>query len=435
MTNFTICGDESPNATFKIELLALWMEEHWIATRPDTEWVIVGANETLLELSILKQFTDAIRLEDGFQFVGRKRTEQSSIPYIYQHLHDGALDDSTGTYIYQFKRDEHEVDVLVVSSYYNDQWYEVTMACVPDDFLSTWAFFKQQCNKFAYPEDEVMVIGGNRRSFSSTIQLDDVILSNALKRDILRDVSSFFERGVATYHRMSLNPFRKLLLAGVPGTGKTMLCNALANWAMERDYRAIYVSSAQRRHGESDGAQFWKVQHALSTASYANKPALIILEEIDAYLKSEEKALILNVLDGSEGDVNPHGTLLVATTNYPEAIDERVLKRPGRLDRVYMIPPIEDAGQASAMLRHYLKELWLDEHQSFASELVGYPGAFVREVVVYALTQLIESGTDTLSLAELEASYRKLLEQIAARDEFVKAQQNGQPPSESPPTV
>ena len=34
--------------------------------------------------------------------------------------------------------------------------------------------------------------------------------------------------------------------------------------------------------------------------------------------------------------MNSHGTLLIATTNYPDAIDERVMKRPGRLDRILL---------------------------------------------------------------------------------------------------
>ena len=57
-------------------------------------------------------------------------------------------------------------------------------------------------------------------------------------------------------------------------------------------------------------------------------------------LLDEEKALVLNVLDGAEAKENAQGTMLIATTNYPEAIDERVLKRPGRLDRVFIVPEV-----------------------------------------------------------------------------------------------
>jgi SpoVK/Ycf46/Vps4 family AAA+-type ATPase len=204
-----------------------------------------------------------------------------------------------------------------------------------------------------------------------------------------------------------------------------MMCNALANWALEREYRAIYISSAMRNPGETDGANFWKIQHALWTAATSAKPTLIILEEFDAYLKAEEKALILNVLDGAEGIENPHGTLLIATTNYPEAIDERVLERPGRLDRIYIVPPIEDHEQAEAMLKLYLRQLWRDEHRELAHELVGYPGSFVREMLVFAVTELVESGKRDLPLSQLRASLVELKAQIASRDELVLSNTNG----------
>lgn len=80
--------------------------------------------------------------------------------------------------------------------------------------------------------------------------------------------------------------------------------------------------------------------------------------------------------------------LLVATTNYPEVIDERVLKRPGRLDRIFIIPETRAAIDAEKMLRQYLGTLWQDEHKGLIPALVGYPGAFIREVAVYALTQV-----------------------------------------------
>jgi hypothetical protein len=235
-------------------------------------------SETPLELLILDQFTDDTMLADGYRFTRRIRTQTTAVPYVFQLTYNGKPDSSTGTFLYEFHQDDHQVDVLVISAYYTDQRYQTCLACVPEAFLPIWASFLKACDNFAYPEDEVMVIGGNRRSFESKVHLDDIILSKTLKERILRDVQSFFEQGAAIYREMNLNPFRKLLFAGVPGTGKTMMCNALANWALERGYRAIYISSASRSPGESDGANFWKIQHALWTAANSQKPTLIILE-------------------------------------------------------------------------------------------------------------------------------------------------------------
>jgi SpoVK/Ycf46/Vps4 family AAA+-type ATPase len=251
------------------------------------------------------------------------------------------------------------------------------------------------------------------------VDWNEVVLPPRLKSDILEDVRSFFAKGVGIYKRLNLKPFRKLLLAGVPGTGKTMLCSALARWALDQGYVVIYVSSAQRGQNDPYGSTFAKIEHALMVAASSVHPAMILLEELDAYLHEDEKALILNVLDGNESVINQHGTLLIATTNYPEAIDERILKRPGRLDRIFIIPETRDPVDAEKMLRQYLGPMWQDAHRALVPSLLGYPGAFIREVAVHALTQVAYDDLSELSLELLEQSFTGLKEQLDARDDFL----------------
>ncbi|MBZ0297987.1 MAG: ATP-binding protein, partial [Anaerolineae bacterium] len=270
------------------------------------------------------------------------------------------------------------------------------------------------------PSNQVVIIGGNSNAFVPMVDWEDIVLPAQLKSEIVEDVESFFRKGIDVYRRLNLKPFRKLLLAGVPGTGKTMICNALAKWALNEGYLVIYVSSAQRRQGDPYGSTFAKIEHALSVAAYSQYPALIMLEELDAYLHPEEKALVLNVLDGSEASINDKGTLLVATTNYPEAIDERVLKRPGRLDRIFIIPETRGEVDAEKMLQQYLGDVWRDEHAALVPQLVGYPGAFIREVAVYALTQMAYDDLMELPYPLLERSFHNLKSQIDARDDFLK---------------
>src|SRR5690606_26473308 len=193
-----------------------------------------------------------------------------------------------------------------------------------------------------------------------------------LKAELLENVESFFSKGVEVYKRLNLKPFRKLLLAGVPGTGKTMLCSALAKWAIDREYLVIYISSA-----DPQGSTFVKIQQALAIASSSRYPTLVILEELDAYLHKQEKAMVLNVLDGAESFNNEKGTLLIATTKHPKYIDERILKRPGRLDRIFIIPETRDQADAEKMLRKYLGNMWQEDHATLVRDLVGHPGAFI----------------------------------------------------------
>ncbi|MFN8372793.1 MAG: ATP-binding protein [Anaerolineae bacterium] len=270
------------------------------------------------------------------------------------------------------------------------------------------------------PKDKVIVVGGRKESFVPKTEWDEVVMPARLKSEILEDVQSFFRKGMDIYKRLNLKPFRKLLLAGVPGTGKTMLCSALAKWALDQGYLVIYISSALRRQGDETGARFDKIEYALTVAAQSRWPTLILLEELDAYLHDEEKALILNVLDGAEAEINERGTLLISTTNYPEAIDERILKRPGRLDRIFIIPEMRERENVETLLKRYLDALWREEHADIIPKLIGYPGAFVREVAIHALTQVAYVDGTELPLEMLEQSYRSLKDQIEARDDFLK---------------
>ncbi len=410
--------DFSPNnasPVLKTDLMSAWIVENWIPQQDRDDYITVITAEICVNGVMLAKFNDEIKLADTFVFKGYEPHENPEFLPIFDHNYQGELVTQTGTYLYHFEEDGGEkFDVLVMSAYYTDDHEVAVIASVPKAYMKAWGAFTQTCQRLAYPESKVIVIGGNTNSFEPKVDWDEIILPTDLKEEILKDVEAFFERGVGIYKRLNLNPFRKLLFAGVPGTGKSMLCNALAKRIIEKDYQAIYISSA-----DSDGSSFWKIQRALYVAADSKKPTLIILEELDAYLSNDEKALILNVLDGSESFENDAGTLLISTTNYPEAIDERVMKRPGRLDRIFIIPETRTVGDAELMLKKYVGEMWQDDHIAVAEKLVGYPGAFIREVAIYALTQLVNEEEEALTLDRLDSSFNRLRNQIEERDEFV----------------
>ncbi len=406
-------------------MIARWLETEWISKHSDQVWLTLSESTACIYEIALRRFDQSKVLPGDFTFTGYSPLPTADFVVINEYNNEGELTWHTGAYLYHFQSGAVQIEVLLVAAYYNDMRETVCLACIPESFLPTWTAFANECERLSNsyePDSKVQIIGGRSDSFVPTVDWSDVILPDDLKHELMNDVESFFSKGIDIYKRLKLKPFRKLLLAGIPGTGKTMLCSALAKWALDKDFLVIYVSSADRY-----GAEFWKIESALATASRSKLPALILLEELDAYLHDEDdKALVLNVLDGAESRENDAGTLLIATTNYPEAIDERILKRPGRLDRVFIIPETRDLEGAEKMLRYYLGDLWQHEHRRVAAELVGYPGAFIREVAIYAMTQMAFAGLDELPLDFLEQSFNRLLDQITAKDDFLtKQHRNG----------
>lgn len=403
--------------SLKIDLMAQWIESNWLPHRSEPDPITLWVVDSVVHDTVLSKYSPDFALPDDMRFAGSTPLACPVLVRVSEHLYSGELAYRSGAFLYRFERGAVATEVLVMAARYTDDGRMITLACLPKSFLPVWTGFTTECERLLRamnPEPKVMIIGGRSASFVPTTRWDEVILPLRLKDDIWHDVETFFTKGIDVYKRLNLKPFRKLLLAGVPGTGKTMLCSALAAWALDRGYLVIYISSADQM-----GATFGKIQQALHVASYSQYPTLILLEELDAFLHDREKALVLNVLDGAESSINDQGTLLIATTNYPEAIDERVLKRPGRLDRIFIIPETRRREDAEKMLRQYLGTMWNDEHRALVPRLVGYPGAFIREVAIFALTQVAYDDLTTLPLAVLEKSYNSLREQIDVRDDFL----------------
>lgn len=326
---------------------------------------------------------------------------------------------SAGAFVFQFIHDGKPFEVVYASAYMSEEAQELSaIALVPEAFLDDWAAFELACARAVRPRirrrRDVYIIGGTDAFFDPTVDWDDVILPDDIKSKLLDDMEAFFAEGVSIYRQLKLPPFRKLLLAGVPGTGKTMLCAALAKLAIKRGRVVVYVSGSDR-----DGASFEKIQRALQAVAAARYPVLLIVEEFDAYLRGDDKARVLNVLDGIESPNNAKGALLLATTNYPEAIDERISKRPGRLDRIFVIPTIEDEEQAERMLRHYMREHWQDDHAAVTSDLVNQPGAFVREVALHARMIAAHERRAEVTLDMLERSIQSLTRQLRSERDFL----------------
>ncbi|MBN1964659.1 MAG: ATP-binding protein [Anaerolineae bacterium] len=409
------------NWAMRYERLAHWAKTQWGERNGDRAFHLLWASESCGNQLAQSRIKPRRRLKGKAYYTGVAQLDCDQVVSISEYVTPGrkaVLGETVGAFVFSFDHPDGAFEVLYVSSYYRDDDPNiVSIALVPPEYLDPWAHFETLCGdavRRPSRRQDVYIIGGTNAYFKPTVEWDAVILPARIKDDLRSDMEAFFKDGVPIYQELNLAPFRKLLLVGPPGTGKTMLCAALARLALRKKRVVVYVSGA-----DDDGASFHKIHHALNVVATAGYPVLLIVEEIDVYLRKDDKARILNVLDGLESPNNPRGALLLATTNYPEVIDERIAKRPGRMDRILAIPPIQDEELAQQMLQHYMGPQWLPEHAVVVGHLVGQTGAFVREVALHARMLAAHNRQRKVSLAILEQSIGSLSTQMNTGDDLM----------------
>ncbi|HLY26231.1 MAG TPA: ATP-binding protein [Aggregatilineales bacterium] len=413
--------------TLRYEALARWASAEWLKRNPGKPHMVLWASENCGNNLARQRIKIGRKLKGKVRYTGVQPVECPLVVSISDYRVPGraaVLAETVGAFLFQFSAEDGPFDVLYVSSHHRDEDTSIiAIAIVPEDHLAAWAAFETHCNnavRYLERRQDVFIIGGTNAFFKPSVDWEDVILPDALKEDLRDDMEAFFTEGVGIYQQLNLAPFRKLLLVGPPGTGKTMLCAAMAKLALHQRRVVVYVSGA-----DEDGASFHKIHHALNVVANARYPVLMIVEEIDVYLRKDDKAQILNVLDGLESPNNPRGALLLATTNYPEVIDERISKRPGRMDRIIIIPTIQDDDQAAEMLSRYMGPQWQEAHRAVVPHLVGQTGAFVREVALYARMLAAHNRETSVSLEILEQSVASLSNQLASGDDLLPRRRIG----------
>jgi energy-coupling factor transporter ATP-binding protein EcfA2 len=413
--------------TMRYESLVKWAATEWETRQPGIPYQVLWASDSCGNLLAQSRIRAGRQMKGKTKFVRAHSLPCPEVTKISEYVIPRkvpVLGESVGAYAFEFADGDQHSEVLYVSSYYRDDDPNIiAIALVPADLLESWVVFEQLCNDAARRpsrRQDVYIIGGTNTHFKPTVDWDDVVLPDDIKNDLLLDMESFFKDGVPIYKELNLAPFRKLLLVGPPGTGKTMLCAAMAKLALKKKRVVVYVSGA-----DDDGASFHKIHHALNVVASAGYPVLLIVEEIDVYLRKEDKARILNVLDGLESPNNPRGALLLATTNYPEVIDERIAKRPGRLDRIFVIPPVADVALATVMLKRYMGPQWQESHHKIAEQLVDQTGAFVREVALHARMLAAHNQQTVVTLDMLQQSLMDLSEQMTREPNMLPRRQMG----------
>lgn len=158
---------------------------------------------------------------------------------------------------------------------------------------------------------------------------DSITLDAGIKREIRANTVDFLNK-TELWSKLGIPQKRGILLAGEPGTGKTIICKALM-----ADAKAVtcITTSAYALSDDDYITELYELAQDLA-------PCIVVIEDIDfigqnreefGYQKGPILLSLLTVLDGIE---EKNKIVTVATTNCLETLDKALARRPARFDRV-----------------------------------------------------------------------------------------------------
>jgi cell division protease FtsH len=225
-----------------------------------------------------------------------------------------------------------------------------------------------------------------------------------------------FLRNPAKYTRLGGAIPRGVLLAGQPGTGKTLLARAVAG---EADVPYFSISASEFVE-MIVGVGASRVRDLFDQAKKA-APAIIFIDELDAIGRqrgaggsfggNDEREQTLNqILTEMDGFDGSEGVIVLAATNRPEILDPALL-RPGRFDRrVFVNPP--DASGREAILRVHTRSVPLAEDVDLArlaSTTPGMVGADLKNLVNEAALTAARRNHEQVQLADFTDALERIV--------------------------
>lgn len=150
-----------------------------------------------------------------------------------------------------------------------------------------------------------------------------MILPDTSSDEVVKGIQHFWSRE-QKYRDYGFLWKRGILLFGPPGSGKTSTVQLIVGEIVKLGGIAVYVNQPRL------------VTRGLNTlrAIEPKRPVLVIMEDIDAIIDNHGESDILSLLDGESQIDN---AVFLATTNYPEKLDKRIINRPSRFDIVRKI--------------------------------------------------------------------------------------------------
>ncbi|AAQ61459.1 ATP-dependent zinc metalloprotease FtsH [Chromobacterium violaceum] len=281
--------------------------------------------------------------------------------------------------------------------------------------IGVWVFFMRQMQgggkggAFSFGKSKARMLDQD----ANTVVFADVAGCDEAKEEVKEIVD--YLRDPSRYQSLGGRIPRGILLAGSPGTGKTLLAKAIAGEAKVpffsisgSDFVEMFVGVGAAR-----------VRDMFEQAK-KNSPCIIFIDEIDAVGRqrgaglgggNDEREQTLNQLLVEMDGFDTNSTVIViAATNRPDVLDP-ALQRPGRFDRQVIVPLPDIRGREQILNVHMRKvPIAADVNaEVIARGTPGFSGADLANLINEAALFAARRNKRLVDMEDLESAKDKIM--------------------------
>ncbi len=319
---------------------------------------------------------------------------------------------------------------IVVKPEEGSPWYiTVLVSWLPMIFLILlWLSMMRQMSagsskalSFAKSRAKIFIDNKPKVTFKDVAGIEEV------KEEVAEIVD--FLRNPKKYQQLGGRIPKGVLLAGAPGTGKTLLAKAIAG---EANVPFLSVSGSEFVE-MFVGVGASRVRDLFEQAK-KHAPCIVFIDEIDAVGRKrgagisgghDEREQTLNqLLVEMDGFESSDGIIVIAATNRPDILDPALL-RPGRFDRQIYVP-LPDVRGRYEILKIHTKNKPLAEDvdlEVIARSTPGFSGADLANIVNEAALIAARKNHGKITMEDFEEAKDKVTMGIERRSMVLSEQE------------
>ncbi len=291
--------------------------------------------------------------------------------------------------------------------------FDVALTVLP--IIALVVFFMWVMKQANAANNQSMSFGKSRARLygpdKKKVTFKDVAGNESAKQDLTEIVD--FLKSPKKYEKLGAKIPRGVLLAGDPGTGKTLMARAVAG---EADVPFFSISGSEFAE-MFVGVGASRVRDLFSKAK-KNAPSIIFIDEIDAVAHKrdarggagrEDEQTLNQILVEMDGFDNDSGVIVMAATNRVDMLDKALL-RPGRFDR-HVNVTLPERKDRLEILKVHFKGKPVEENvdlEALAKKTAGSSGADLANIANEAAITAAREGHKAIANSDVVEAFERV---------------------------